>query len=57
MSYKENLKPAFKHVPFWVLAIVIVMIGLPLHIFLGILSGVYGGLKNWKSEANELFCS
>lgn len=48
------LKPAFQNIPFWVLVLMVIVIGFPIHIIIGIFAGLCEGIQCWKNEISEL---
>jgi hypothetical protein len=46
---RKNLKPFFRSFPVWVLRILLIL-GIPIHLTIGMLCGLREGLDDWLSE-------
>lgn len=52
---RQNLRPIFKHLPRFILVVTVACIGLPLHVAMGVWSGLKDGLGSWVSEVKSVW--
>ena len=50
---RENLRPVFQRVPRWVLVVLLVVVGLPVHVARSTWDGFVEGIAGWRKEIAE----